>query len=93
MKIMLLLVPVMVSACAGIHATPHETSSGKPGYKLTCSEFNATLDDCKARASELCSHGFVVDKHLSYRETHPDSGDGFYMHPKQHLVVACKDPE
>jgi hypothetical protein len=93
MKKTLILIPLLLSACASNQPTPHATSDGKPGYKLTCSEFNTTLEQCKAKASENCSHGFDVDPHLSFRETYPDAGDGIYVPARNHLVVGCKDPQ
>ncbi len=89
MKKISCLLPFLLSACAGIQATPYTTHSGNAGYQLTCSEFNTTLDTCKAKASELCGNGYDVDKSLSYRETFPDSGDGIYMPARQHLAVIC----
>lgn len=88
--IMLMLFPVAMSACAGIEATKHTGKMGEVSYQLTCSEFNTTLDACKAKAQELCGSPYEINQRLSYRETYPDSGDGFYMPGKQHLVVDCK---
>lgn len=76
-------------ACAGIKTEPTADANGKNGYRLSCSEFNTTLAQCKAKASELCGGDFKMDPHLSYRETYPDSGDGIHMPARQYLVVSC----
>ncbi len=86
----LLLLPVAVSACAGIQSTKVVTSQGDVSYHLSCSEFNTTLETCKAKATELCGGAFEINQRLSYRETYPDSGDGFVIPARQHLVVDCK---
>lgn len=90
MKKTLMLIPLLLTACAGLQPAPQTTSTGKAGYKLTCSEFNTTFEQCKAKASELCMHGYDLDANISYRETYPDSGDGIYMPARNHVVVACK---
>lgn len=84
------VLPLMLGACAGIQATPYTASNGKAGYQLTCSEFNTTLETCKAKAGELCANGYEIDQSLSYRETFPESGDGIYMPARQHLAVVCQ---
>ncbi|HSI44635.1 MAG TPA: hypothetical protein VK950_00540 [Methylophilus sp.] len=91
MKKILILIPLLLTACASLQPTPQTTSNGKDGFKLTCSEFNTTVEQCKVKASELCSHGYDIDKHMTYRETFPDSGDGIYMPARNHVVVACKE--
>lgn len=84
-----LLVASGLVACATIDAVPRTDARGNPGYKLVCSEFNTSLQECEAKARALCGGPFNIDPQLSYRETYPDSGDGFYMPARQHLVVSC----
>lgn len=86
----LLFFPVAMSACAGIQTSKVVSAQGDVSYHLTCSEFNTTLETCKAKAQELCGGTFVINQKLSHRETYPDSGDGFVIPAKQHLVVDCK---
>jgi uncharacterized protein YcfL len=50
MKKTLILISLLLSACASNQPTPHATSDGRPGYKLTCSEFNTTLEQCKGES-------------------------------------------
>lgn len=88
--IVLCLFPISISACAGIEATKVTGKQGQVSYHLTCSEFNTSLEACKTKAQELCGGPFEVNQRLSHRETYPDSGDGFYMPAKQHLVVDCQ---
>lgn len=89
----ILIVPLLLAACAGMQATKTTTSDGKTGYSLTCREFYRSEADCQAKAGELCEHGYDVDSRLSYRETYPDSGDGIYIPAKNHIVVTCKTPQ
>jgi hypothetical protein len=91
MNRIILLIPLFLSACGGMQATQYTTSDGKPGYKLTCSEFNTTLEACKAKAGEVCATGYVINQ--SYRETYPDSGDGIYRFANNHLVFTCNTPK
>lgn len=76
----------LIVACASAQSQPSEIN-GKRAFKLTCSEFNSSLEECKVKASELCDNNFTLVDHT--QETYPDAGDGFYMHPKHHLAVEC----
>lgn len=87
---MLMFLAVTMQACAGIEATKFTGGQGEVSYHLSCSEFNTTLEACKAKAHDLCGGVFEVNHQLSHRESYPDSGDGFVMPAKQHLVVDCK---
>lgn len=91
MKKIIFLLPLMMSACASV--TPHQytTQQGGVGYTLTCSEFNTTWEQCQSKAGALCTQGYEVDKHLSFTEHFPDSGDGMYRPANNHLAVVCKD--
>lgn len=88
--ILLMLFPVAMQACAGIETSKLTSTNGEASYHLSCSEFNTTMETCKAKAHELCGGPFEINQRLSHRETYPDSGDGFVMPAKQHLVVDCK---
>lgn len=77
---------LLLVACASVQSQPTEIN-GKRGFKLTCSEFNSSLEECKVKASELCDNNFTVVDHT--KETYPDAGDGFYMPAKHHLAVEC----
>lgn len=77
---------LLMVACASVQSQPTEIN-GKRAFKLTCSEFNSSLEECQRKASELCNDNFTVVDHS--KETYPDAGDGFYMHPKHHLSVEC----
>lgn len=94
MKSLMFIPILLLSACAtGNHPKPYASAGGGEGYKLSCSEFNTSLDQCKAQASKMCLTGAIVDEYLTYRETFPDAGDGFYMPAKNHVVVACKESD
>lgn len=89
MNTMLRFVPLlMLISCANVQSTTME-SDGSQVHKLTCSEFNSSLQECKSKASELCRNDYKLLSH--HEETFPDSGDGFYVHTQHHLAVACKD--
>lgn len=89
MKKMSVLVPILLSACGGMHASQFTTPDGRTGYTLSCSEFYRTQADCQVKAGEYCAHGYEVDHRLSYRETYADSGDGTHMPARNHLVFTC----
>lgn len=78
---------LMLMSCASVQSTTIE-HNGKQVHQLSCSEFNSSLDECTAKASELCAHNYQLLSH--YKEVHADSGDGFYMHPRHHISVECK---
>lgn len=88
MNSMLRFVPLLLLiSCASVQANTAERSGG-PAHQLTCSEFNSSLEECKAKASELCGHDYKALTH--HTEDYPDAGDGFYMHPRHHVSVECK---
>jgi hypothetical protein len=78
---------VLLISCASVQSTPFESGGDNPTHKLTCSEFNSSLEACKSKAKELCATDYKVIDH--HKEVYPDAGDGFYMHPRHHLVVQC----
>ena len=79
----LMLVSVSVT---GAQAAQME-SDGKKMQTLSCNEFNTSLEECKARASKVCTNGHELVNH--HAEVPADSGDGIYMHTTNHLVVRC----
>jgi len=78
---------LLLISCASVQSNTIE-QDGKQVHKLSCSEFNSSLEECKAKASQLCSHNYQLLTH--HEEVYPDAGDGFYMHPRHHLTVECK---
>lgn len=77
---------LLLMSCASVQSTTIE-QNGKQVHHLSCSEFNSSLNECKAKASAMCADDY---KHIShYKEVYADSGDGFYMHPRHHLSVEC----
>ncbi len=78
---------LLLISCASVQSTTTE-KNGRLVHQLSCSEFNTSLDECKAKASELCDHNYQQLSH--HKEVFPDSGDGFYMHPRHHISVECK---
>ncbi|MDP2154118.1 MAG: hypothetical protein Q8J66_10740 [Methylotenera sp.] len=83
----ILLVPLLtLASCASVQTTQIE-HDGMQAYKLTCSEFNSSLNECKANADKLCANGYkLVDHH---KDVYADSGDGFYMPTTHYLTVKC----
>ncbi|HEY0561816.1 MAG TPA: hypothetical protein VGD04_00675 [Methylophilus sp.] len=87
MNSMLRFAPLLLLiSCASVHSNTTE-HNGRQVHQLTCSEFNTSLEQCKAKASELCAHDYKLISH--HKEEYPDAGDGFYMHPRHHLSVEC----
>ena len=87
MKKIVCFVPLLILlSCASVQSTTSDIN-GKRAYKLSCSEFNSSLEKCKAKAQELCASDYKLIEYT--KEVYPDAGDGVYMHPKHHLVVAC----
>jgi hypothetical protein len=79
---------LLLISCASVQSTPFDAGNGKQSFKLSCSEFNSSLDECKNKAKELCASDYkLVDHHT---EVYPDAGDGFYMPSRHHLVVECQ---
>ena len=78
---------LLLLSCASVQSNTTE-QNGRKVHELTCSEFNSSLDECTAKASELCDHNYKLLTH--HKEVYSDSGDGFYMHPRHHLSVECK---
>ncbi len=78
---------LLLISCASVQSTTLE-QDGKKIHQLTCSEFISSLQACEAKASELCNNNYKLISH--YKEEYPDSGDGFYFHPRHHLSVECK---
>ncbi|MDO9051250.1 MAG: hypothetical protein Q8S46_00525 [Methylotenera sp.] len=77
---------LMLASCASVQTTQIE-HDGKQAYKLTCSEFNSSLSECKANADKLCTNGYQLLDH--HQEIHADSGDGFYMPTTHYLTIQC----
>lgn len=77
---------LLLISCASVQSNTIE-QDGKQVHKLSCSEFNSSLEECKAKASELCANNYKLVSH--HEEVYPDSGDGSYMHPRHHLSVEC----
>jgi hypothetical protein len=77
---------LMLASCAGVQTTQIEHEN-KQAYKLTCSEFNSNLNECKANADKLCSNGYKLVNY--YKHDYADSGDGFYMPSTHYLTVEC----
>lgn len=78
---------IMLISCASVQSNTLEYN-GQQLHELTCSEFNSSLDKCKAKASELCADNYKLVSHV--KEEYPDVGDGVYYHPKHHIAVLCK---
>lgn len=87
MKKLLRFTPLlMLMSCASVQSTTLEFENRKI-LQLSCSEFNTTLQQCQAKASELCGSDYKLLSH--HKEEYPDAGDGFYIHPRHHLSVEC----
>jgi hypothetical protein len=78
---------LLLISCASVQSNTTE-KNGRIVHELSCSEFNSSLEECKAKASELCAHNYHQISHNE--EVYADSGDGFYMHPRHHLAIECK---
>lgn len=90
MKNLILFIPLFLCvACGGIHARPVVGPNGNDAYSMLCSGFTRTMDQCLVKASELCSQGFSIVKAETYKLEYADSGDGFYMPPREYLGVEC----
>jgi hypothetical protein len=77
---------LMLISCANVQSTTVEHQHGQI-HQITCSEFNTTLQECKAKANELCGNDFKLLSH--HKEVFPDAHDGFYIHPRHYLSVEC----
>jgi len=77
---------LMLISCASVQSTTLEHENGQI-HQISYSEFNTTLQECKAKASELCANDYKLLSH--HKEVYPDAGDGFYMHPRHYLSVEC----
>lgn len=78
---------LMLISCASVQSNTVETN-GVQTHVLSCSEFNNGLERCMQKANELCANNYhVVAQH---KEEYPDAGDGFYMPPRHHISVQCK---
>lgn len=77
---------IMLISCANVKSTTLEVN-GQQLHKLTCSEFNSSLEKCKAKASELCQENYKLLSHS--KEVYPDAGDGMYYPVKHHITVQC----
>jgi ribulose bisphosphate carboxylase small subunit len=87
MKKTVLFVPLFIlTACAGVK-TAHVEPDGDQAYKLSCNEFNLSLEECKAQVSQYCPNGYHLVEHRE--DKHPDPGDGFYWPSTHHLRVKC----
>ena len=78
---------LMLISCASVQSTTTE-KNGKLLHELSCSEFNSSLEECTAKASKLCANDYKLLSH--HKEVYPSSGDGYYVHPRHHLMVECK---
>jgi len=87
MKKTILFVPLLIlTSCAGVKTAQIEPD-GNQAYKLTCNEFSLSLEECKAKANEVCTNGYQITDHQE--DKHPDPGDGFYMPSTHYLRVKC----
>jgi hypothetical protein len=77
---------IMLISCGNVHSTTLEMN-GQKLHKLSCSEFNSSLEECKAKASEICQENYKLLSHD--KEVYPDLGDGSYYPTKHHITVQC----
>jgi hypothetical protein len=82
----ILIAFVCLTACASLQTAKNDHQTGKIN-KLTCSEFNSSLEACQLKAKALCKGDYkLIDTHT---EVAPDAGDGFYVYTKYHLLIEC----
>jgi hypothetical protein len=81
--------PILLAGCLTTQTL--NTSDGATIYTVTCSDFShSNIAGCQRKANQLCKNGFKVHHDLSYQIVRPDSGDGFYLPPRDYLAVECK---
>lgn len=76
----------LLISCANVQSNTLEVD-GQKLHKLSCSEFNSSLEECKAKASEICQQNYKLLSHN--KEVYPDAGDGMYYPSKHHITVQC----
>lgn len=87
MKKIIFFAPLFILAsCASVQTAQIEYGS-KQAYKLTCSEFNSSLKECKENADKICTNGYNLLSY--YKHEYADAGDGFYMPSSHHLTIEC----
>lgn len=88
-KVFLVVVPLLVTACAAIEPKQFVGPNGKAAYSMRCSGMGRTLDACYQKAGEVCSSGYAIIDRASGTVGIPMNG-GTMMAMQHNLAIECK---
>lgn len=89
-NLMIVMPLVLFVSCGSIHPKPIAGPNGNEAYSMMCSGLSSNMPACLVKAQELCSQGFSIIEAETFTVEYADSGDGFYMHPREYLGIECK---
>jgi hypothetical protein len=89
-RILCLVMLFLVASCAQVQPREFKGPNGKVAYSMRCSGMGRTLDDCYAKAGELCPAGYNIIDRASGTVAVPVSGGGFIAAPQHNLAIECK---
>lgn len=77
-------VALILAGCA-VSPSPVTAPSGRPGYSMKCSGFGKSVQDCYAKAAELCPQGYNVEANKSQFVMVEGTGG-----TREYMLISCK---
>lgn len=79
-----------LTACADITPQPIVGPDGRQAFAMECSGYGRTLEQCYAKAGELCAVGYDVVDRASGVAVVPLANGGLLAAPKNSLIIQCR---
>ena len=81
---------ILITGCASISPVSISGPSGGQAYTMKCSGLGRTIEQCYAKAGELCPSGYSVVSQSSTSRIVPGNGDaGPFSVTKENLTIEC----
>jgi len=90
MKYVVLILPLLLGACASINPQPFSGPNGRQAYSMRCSGMGRTLSACYQKTGELCPAGYNIIDRASGTVAVPVYGGGIVAAPQHNLAIECK---
>jgi len=89
-KILLAVVPLLLTACAAIEPQQFVGPNSKTAYSMRCSGMGRTLDACYKKAGEVCPGGYSIIDRATGTVGVPMMNGGTMMAPQHSIAIECK---
>lgn len=86
----IVLIPLVLTACAAINPVAFSGPNGKSAYSMQCSGMGRTVDMCYQKAGELCPNGYLIIDKSNEIVGMTSSYGNVMMIPKNSLTIECK---